>query len=519
MPTTPIVFRVDASTTMGTGHLMRCLALANSLRRRGADCLFLYRQHDLDPAPTIIHQGHRALRLPEPRWAQHLDHRSWLGVDQTTDIDQSRDALESAACRPAWICVDHYALDAQWEQALARLTGAAVLAIDDLADRPHQADLVLDQTLDCPPERYQGLLSAHSRLLPGTDYALLRPEFAAWRPWSRQRRRHQDNAGEDRPRILLSLGGTDPRNFNQLALDALEQLDKSCRVQLLIGAQAPALHELQRRVQDFPQQVDILTATDQMARLLYHTDLAIGAAGTSSWERCALGVPGILLVIAENQRQSALAQDRAGVARLLGDWTQVQSEDIRRSLQELLLNPAARQHIGERAAQACDGLGCMRVADLLVPITDKLGAGISLRPARMSDADLLLRWQSAPGARQYARDSRIPTPAEHRQWLQQTLDNPLRQLLIAEQCGHPLGTLRLDAHPEHQMQAEVSILSCPSAQGRGVAQAMLRLARICWPFWEIHAYVRRENQASQVLFERAGYQRLDAENFISHPLD
>ena len=209
------VFRADASLAIGTGHVMRCLTLAGALREQGVDCAFVCREHPGHLRDAVERLGFPVTMLsPAEGAAGPSPYAHWLGASQAQD---ARDTLQAMAGRqPDWVVVDHYALDAQWESQVRAGCGR-LLAIDDLADRPHDCDLLLDQNLGRSAQAYAQLCPADCRILAGPAYALLRPEFAAWRARSLERRR--------RPavrRILVTMGGVDKDNASAVALQATE---------------------------------------------------------------------------------------------------------------------------------------------------------------------------------------------------------------------------------------------------------------------------------------------------------
>lgn len=362
-----VVFRADASMQMGTGHVMRCLTLADALTARGADCQFICRKHEGNLIEFINSKGYVSFALPmfpaadegeaesqQDAIAPDLAHRRWLGATQAQDAEVCAPIL--AAQRPDWLIVDHYALDTRWERVLAPHY-RKLMVIDDLADRPHACDLLLDQTFGREAADYLALVPDACRLLCGSQYALLRPEFAALRSYSLQRR-----ASPALRELLITMGGVDKDNATGQVLQALRTctLPADCRITVVMGAAAPWLDEVCKQAQDMPWQTQVLVGVSDMAQLMADSDLAIGAAGATSWERCCLGLPTIMLVLAENQRKVAQGLERSGAVKLtnlaLGETTQ-----LRELLVPLINNPSQLLHMGECAASIVDGSGVKTV--------------------------------------------------------------------------------------------------------------------------------------------------------------
>ncbi|WP_417525551.1 UDP-2,4-diacetamido-2,4,6-trideoxy-beta-L-altropyranose hydrolase [Marinovum sp.] len=350
-----VAFRADASIDIGTGHVMRCLTLAAALQTRGAECHFLCRDLPGHLADSIRAQGLTCHLLPaaDPQDDGRTVHSRWLGVSGACDAAQSRAVLDRIS--PDWLVLDHYALDAAWERA-ARPAGGRLMVLDDLADRPHSCDLLLDQTLGRMAQDYRGRVPSGTALLIGPRYALLRAEFAAQRAESLARRAPQRLA-----HILVSLGGVDRDDVTTRVLDRLADcpLPAGSRITVVLGCSAPAREAVARRAALMPVPTRVCVGANNMAALMAEADLAIGAGGTTSWERCCLGVPTLLAVLAPNQAPSAAALCASGAALRFGDPADP-TAGLVTALDEV--TPAARLGaMSDAAAALVDGLGAARV--------------------------------------------------------------------------------------------------------------------------------------------------------------
>ena len=304
---------------------MRCLTLAEALRANGAQCHFISRAHRGNLLEVILQRGFAVTALPvelppPPANTQVASerpkepvHAPWLGCDWQTDAEQTRAIV--AKLQPDWLAVDHYALDQRWETAL-RTNYQKLMVIDDLADRPHQCDVLLDQNLGRQPKEYANLVPAHCKVLAGPQYALLRPEFAALRAYSLQRRQQPVLK-----QLLISMGGVDQPNATGQVLQALKgcTLPQDCRISVVMGLQAPWLQQVRAQAQGMPWPTEVLVNISDMAQRMADSDLAIGAAGSTSWERCCLGLPTLLVVLAGNQWPGARALEAAQAACLIGE--------------------------------------------------------------------------------------------------------------------------------------------------------------------------------------------------------
>lgn len=357
-----IAFRADASLQIGTGHVMRCLTLADALRERGAQSTFICRPHAGHLFDLIKQRGHEAIALSplDDVYIAPADpfHAKWLGTDWASDATQTSQALGEPVVD--WLVVDHYALDRRWEQALRPHT-RRIMAIDDLADRPHDCDLLLDQNLGRQIQDYSGLLSRHTQTLIGPAYALLRPEFAQWREYSLQRR-----ANPQFKNLLITMGGVDQTNATGQVLDVLThcELPTELRITVVMGPHAPWLAQVQAQAAVMHRPSQVLAGVNNMAQLMAESDLCIGAAGGSAWERCVLGLPTLVLILAANQHSGAMALQTHGAALFAADTQQLIAQ--MKELFTLEKQNTVLRKMSQTAAQLTHGDGVSQVVDLLL---------------------------------------------------------------------------------------------------------------------------------------------------------
>jgi UDP-2,4-diacetamido-2,4,6-trideoxy-beta-L-altropyranose hydrolase len=352
-----IAIRTDASLQIGTGHVMRCLTLADALRERGGRCTFICRPHSGHLMDMIAQSGHHPVALPnDGRTTHHMPadpvHAAWLGTDWQTDAQQTREALGAEGVD--WLVVDHYALDHRWEQTL-RPFCQNLMVIDDLADRAHDCDVLLDQNLGRNVQDYGDLLKPHTTTYIGPQYALLRPEFAQLRSQSLARRTQPQLK-----HLLITMGGVDKDNATGQVLKALKacHLPTDLHITVVMGPHAPCLADVKLQAAQMVRPTQVLVGVSEMAQLMSNSDLCIGAAGSTSWERCCLGLPTLLLVLADNQLAGARALTHCG-AVLPVTTKQNMSQVFAKFLLGSAIAPL--KSLSQAAAAISDGLGADRI--------------------------------------------------------------------------------------------------------------------------------------------------------------
>tara|TARA_R110001583_G_scaffold127562_1_gene279208 strand:+ start:12341 stop:13450 length:1110 start_codon:yes stop_codon:yes gene_type:complete len=358
-----VVFRADASIEIGSGHVMRCLTLADQLQRAGAECQFICRGHSGNLMEYIRSKGYKVHSLPVVRATTPLEnnesttHAHWLG--STWQEDAAQCAAVLIGLTPDWLIVDHYALDLAWETSL-RAHCKHLGAIDDLADRRHIAELLIDQSLDRSAAEYHGLVPDSCTLLTGSHYALLRPEFSQWRQASLKRRTNPSVEN-----VLVNLGGVDKDNITGRVITGLEgsSLDNSCQITVVMGGTAPHLKTVTRQALTSRFDIDVKVGVSNMAELMANADLAIGAAGSTTWERCCLGLPSIMIVLADNQRFIALRLQERQIAKIVNSV----SDDFESTLAAHIdtLDTDMLRSMSEISRTVTDGSGVASVATLI----------------------------------------------------------------------------------------------------------------------------------------------------------
>ena len=507
--------RVDASARMGTGHLKRCLALAQALQTAGAAVHFVVRPIDavaaqvLDGTPWPVHwlsqpENEGTVEPPAPfvptdgaAPPAHQDeppHAPWAGVNWAQDARETISALQAQP--PDWLVLDHYAFDARWHQAVTQALGSRLLVVDDTADRSLAVDALLDQNLHNDHQaKYAGRVQAAPRWLCGPRFALLGTTY-------RDAPRHHPQP-EVRS-IGIFMGGTDPGGISARVLASCREAGFAGEIEVATTSANPQLADLQAACANAPPTALLLDAPDLAAFFARH-DLQIGAGGGATWERCCIGAPTIALALAANQHVvvPALAELGALRAASLPSAALADALPLTTVLNELLHDANARAALAERAAALVDGRGAQRVALSLLAST------LQVRPAQLGDAQQLHGWRNHPAVRAVSIQSKAISWPSHLAWLGAVLAAPDRWLFIGEVGAVLVGSIRWDRPSGGELTVSLSL--DPELLGLGLGPHLLlageqaMFSRLGGAFTAL-ATVLPGNTASQRLFEICGYQ-------------
>jgi len=482
-----VLIRADASPTIGSGHIARCLTLARVLRGQGSHVAFACRQLPGHRLEALSGEGFETFALPDLYTAEDPQQAIESMLPWQADID-ALGLLLAGHAEFDWIIVDHYGLDHHWQTA-ARRWAHRIAAVDDLATRRYSVDLLLNQNLSGLSENYTPLLPEGCRTLLGPGYAMLREEFNC-------------PAIEIKPtarRVLVNFGGFDAAMQTHHAMLALADFSE-LQVDFVAGADNPAWAQMQALAETRPNWRLHSFVTDFYQRMS-EADLFIGAGGGTSWERAALGLPTICIAVSNNQQVNGEVMAAAGAHVFMGAREQVSVEQLRDAVGFVVGNHFLRQSLAERSRQLVDGRGAERVAAALA------GAVLKLRPATLDDAQLLFEGRNAEAVRRWSPQTGAIDWVQHLNWLTASLRNPQRLLLIAEADDGAVGVVRYDLRG---FEAEVSIYLLQGRIGLGWGRALLTRGQAFvaahWPqLTVINARVMPDNLPSLNVFRDAGF--------------
>ncbi len=339
-----LLIRADAGLKMGTGHVMRCLALAQGWQNEGGEALFAM----VRPLPALESrlksEGMKVAYLPDILPGSQED------AQETALLGRQNDTY--------WIVIDGYHFGANYQKYL-KDAGYYLLSFDGYGHAEHYfSDLIINQNIYADAAMYKSKES-YTKLLLGASFILLRREFWPWRDWQRE-------IPQNAQKILVTLGGSDPDNITLKALKALLQMkNETFQIVAIVGGGNPYYSELKTIIEMDVKPIHLEQDVANMPKRMAWADLAISAAGGTCWELAFMGVPSLLLVLAENQEKVAYYLHEKNAAICLGSGKRVTESTITSHASSLMHNPSMRRNLSSESASFVDGLGVKRVVSLL----------------------------------------------------------------------------------------------------------------------------------------------------------
>lgn len=510
-----IIIRTDASTSIGTGHVIRCLTLAEALRDKGASVSFICREHEghlcdlIKERGFVVHGLCKGADPVSPSTEYDPYHALWLGVSWEEDAKETAGIISSMNKKPDWLIIDHYALDERWEKHLRPYVNR-IFVIDDLADRIHDCDLLLDQNLAERMEtRYNKKVPSSCGKMLGPEYALLQPIYGEL---------HDRIPPREGPiqRILIFFGGVDLNNLTGMALSALMKLSyPDIKVDAVISEKSLFYNAIRDQATGRP---DIILHSNlpSLAPLMAKADLSIGAAGTTSWERLCLGLPAVVVTTAENQIAIAQNLERLNLINWIGHVDSITEKMIYTSISELIENRRLRD-MSFQCSQMVDGLGVARVITALTISPDTI---LHVRRATLSDEKKLLSWANDPQTRKYSFSMEHISTDTHHQWFYHKLRDieGVFLYIIETKDQVPIGQVRFERENDAW---EMDYSLAPEFRKRGLGKVLLK-AGLC-AFRREHqgvivlGRVKKENISSRKIFESLNFSAdLDEEGGVAY---
>jgi UDP-2,4-diacetamido-2,4,6-trideoxy-beta-L-altropyranose hydrolase len=333
-----IIFRADASSRMGTGHIMRCLSLAEHLQKAGGKAVFVMSE-----------------TLPSLNTRLESKGVDFLEIDVIPggfeDAGQTAQIVKDLSA--SWIVLDGYHFNSLYQKKI-KDSGLRLLVVDDIGSVDYYfADIVLNQNLYADKSMYANKES-YTSLLLGTCYVLLRPEFSKWSKWRR-------TFAKDNSNILVTLGGSDEKNFTGKVIEAIQEINSGKLDVVVIVPNNSHYEELESSIKKSKIHIQFKKNVENMSDLMAWADIAVSASGTSSWELAFMGLPTLCVAIADNQCQVVEALSKVGVSVNLGWYESVTSSKMAEEISELLFDVDRRTAMSKRGRNLVDGRGAERV--------------------------------------------------------------------------------------------------------------------------------------------------------------
>jgi UDP-2,4-diacetamido-2,4,6-trideoxy-beta-L-altropyranose hydrolase len=479
-----LIIRADASSRIGVGHMMRCFALAQAWQLEGGQVVFLSHCESDALRQRITAAGMEFIPIANP----HPDARD---LQTTLEILRTRSAgtIENLT----WLVLDGYHFDAVYQQAV-RAAGYRLLVIDDMAHLPaYHADILLNQNLGAEKLKYN--CDSDTTLLLGSQYVLLRQEFLAWRGWQRE-------VSDVAHKVLVTMGGGDPGNVTLKVIHALDQVQvDGLEAVIVVGDSNPHYKMLQSAIRNLQLKIRLERNASNMPELMAWADVAITAGGSTCWELAFMGMPSLVLAIAENQLGVVKQLETLGTAVNLGWHQQVASFQIAQSMMYLLASAVRRTALAHQCHAQVDGDGVDRV------LAQIHGDRIRLRYMREEDKFLVWEWANAPEVRAASFSTDVISWEQHIQWFASKQKDPNCVFYLAiNEADLPLGHVRFDVDGT---EATISITLDAKYRGQGYGSQLITLAsqKLCQtlPVQLIHAYVKEGNPASVYAFLKAKF--------------
>jgi UDP-2,4-diacetamido-2,4,6-trideoxy-beta-L-altropyranose hydrolase len=479
-----LMIRADAGIAMGTGHVMRCIALAQAWQDRGGQCIFVMAETTAATEERVRAENFEVVRISAPPGSAQ-DAALLVGL--------------ALARQASWMVVDGYQFDVEYQRKL-KASGVKLLVVDDTGHAgAYVADLVLDQNAQAAEDFYRQREPC-TRLLLGARYAMLRREFKPWREWKR----------ETSPRVrkvLVTVGGSDPDNLALTIMQAIRLLaEENLEATVVMGGSNPHGEVLEREIRHTGGKIRLVQNASNMPELMAGADVAVSAAGSTCLEMCLLSLPAVIIDVAENQRPAAQELNRLGIAIHAGSVGDVAAESIASQMKPLLASAERRAEMSRRSRELVDGLGADRVVSAMQ------GANLVLRRAEEKDCLLLWEWANEPDVRSASFSSEpIAWPA-HRDWFTKKLgDERILIFIASDEHGVPVGQVRFETT---NREADIDISISPEKRGLGLGAPLIEKA-VQAAFEQtdlirVHGFVKAGNRASAQAFERANFRYVGA---------
>ena len=491
-----LIIRADASTRIGTGHIMRCIALAQAWQDRGGDVTFLSYCDSETLRQRIIDEDFDFIPIEKPH-PEPYDLSSTLKVLSAMRYDLS------ATC--PWLVLDGYHFTPNYQKVI-RENGYRLLVIDDMAHIDHyHADILLNQNIHASSLRYSCDMDTVKLL--GCEYVLLRREFLKYKNWKRE-------IPEKARKILVTMGGGDPDNVTLKVIKALNSLnDSDIEVKIVAGPMNPNINSLEKKLHNSPYALGLLSRASNMPELMAWADIAISAGGSTCWELAFMGLPSLIITVADNQIEIAEGLQQACAEIHLGWHDEITPNSIAETLQKMLYNNERMEDISENGQRLVDGSGGKRI------LRSMLVSEMQIQLVKEENCELLWKWANDPKTRSASFHSNPIAWEQHCQWFTDKLNSSDCIIyLVSINQNNPFGQVRFDIKKN---TAVISLSIAKEFRGLGMSSEMIK--RACIQFFRenkiqtVQALIKEKNMISISAFKKAGFVKIKQFEHLSFP--
>lgn len=490
-----VVFRVDASNLIGSGHVMRCLTLAKLFRNSGSSVRFITKNYAGNLDYLIKSKRFQVLSLPSNNQSElkKLDSCE-KQLEASQYIDAKKTVKKFGNLKLDLLVIDHYSLDIEWE-SIIRPHVNSILVIDDLANRKHDCDWLLDQNFIKDIKRYDSLVPQGAIKMLGPKYALLRDDFLGYAK--------DINSKLSIKRVFIFFGGADPFNLTMLALKSLQHPKlKQLDLVVVIGASNIQINEIELFTAKLDNAV-LHVQVDNIAQLMSSADISIGAGGSTTWERFLIGLPSLVITFGKDQESSIEELDKNNYTTWLGNANKINQDKLSKMIINLIKDSNKLNMQSIKAKKLVDGLGANRVLEIINNSSEM--NRLSSRKANDNDIKLYWEWVNEKEVRKNAFSQSFIEWGEHQKWFKKSIDTEDIILLVIERDLIPIGQVRFNKkgrkyHIDYSLSKEF--------RRKGLAIPMLNKAidyfKLIRPVI-LYAEVKNSNIASLKVFEKMGF--------------
>lgn len=481
-----LLIRADANSQIGSGHVMRCIALAQKWRIKNGQVFFIGNVQSNSLRNNIRKEGFELILIDTP----------WPDPKDITKVSSIVDTFSN---NNIWFILDGYHFTPQYQRAIQKLK-CKTLIIDDMAHHlSYHTDILLNPNINATKESYINCASSTCFLM-GPQYALIRNEFI--------KKKYTEKISEQATNILVTMGGADPENITLIIIKALNNIiDKQLKIKVIIGHVNPHQEHITKEIKKSSNTIELLKNSTDMPSLMAWADIAITAGGVTCWELAFSKTPFLTLILADNQKNNAYGLSDVGATINLGECQDFKLqtlsfyENLQINILKLINSKQKRKHLIENAHKIVDGKGTERIVEIMLSFT------LQLRTANYNDCHQVFIWANDSTTRKASFQSDKITWETHTKWFASQLKSPQIMYYIAVNGnGASIGQARFET-TKNETVISISL----DQKNRGLGLSIQLIIQSCQKYLlkqknsTIKAYIKSNNHASIKAFKKAGF--------------